>query len=181
MEGKEITVTSRKLLTGNLPEAKEGLECIVLIDGKFAAIFSFHDTPREDGESFVCHLMPDHQFTKIMLVSGDRESEVSYLASQMCITEILASQTPEQKLAVVRAQTALAPTLFMGDGINDAPALAAATVGIAVGGGNSVTSFAAIGLLSPVAGAIAQEFIDAAAILWALQLSWQGKVAVDIM
>ena len=41
--------------------------------------------------------------------------------------------------------------------------------------------FAAIGLLSPVAGAIAQEFIDAAAILWALQLSWQGKVAVDIM
>ena len=226
VEGKEITVTSRKLLTGNLPEAKEGLECIVLIDGKFAAIFSFHDTPREDGESFVCHLMPDHQFTKIMLVSGDRESEVSYLASQMCITEILASQTPEQKLAVVRAQTALAPTLFMGDGINDAPALAAATVGIAFGGGNSVTSeaagavimdntlakvdelihisesmrkiamqsavggmilsaigmgFAAIGLLSPVAGAIAQEFIDAAAILWALQLSWQGKVAVDIM
>ena len=225
VDSKEITITSRKLFTETLPEAKEGLECVVLVDGKFAAIFVFRDTPREDGESFVCHLMPAHQFSKIMLVSGDRESEVAYLAQQMCISNILASQTPEQKLSVVRGETALAPTLFMGDGINDAPALAAATVGIAFGGGSSVTSeaagavimdntlakvdelihisesmrkiamqsavggmilsaigmgFAAVGLLSPVAGAIAQEFIDAVAILWALQLTWQRRVETDI-
>ena len=82
---------------------------------KFAATLTFRDTPREDGESFICHLAPAHQFTKTMIVSGDRESEVAYLAQQMCISDILASQTPEQKLAVVREEAAKAPTLFMGD------------------------------------------------------------------
>ena len=78
-----------------------------------------------------------------MLVSGDRESEVSYLAKLLGITEMLASQSPEQKVAIVRAETAKAPTLFMGDGINDAPALTSATVGIAFGQHSSVTAEAA--------------------------------------
>ena len=78
-----------------------------------------------------------------MLVSGDRETEVSYLANLLGIKETLASQTPEQKVEIVRAETAKAPTLFMGDGINDAPALTAATVGIAFGQNSSVTAEAA--------------------------------------
>jgi P-type E1-E2 ATPase len=78
-----------------------------------------------------------------MLVSGDRESEVTYLAELLGIKETLASQNPEQKVAIVRAETASAPTLFMGDGINDAPALASATVGIAFGQHSSVTAEAA--------------------------------------
>ncbi len=226
---KEITVTSRKKLAGKfageLPPMQEGLECVVLMGGNYAAVFTFRDAPREDGESFVSHLAPAHQFTKIMLVSGDRESEVAYLAQHMGISDTRASQTPEQKLAIVREETAKAPTLFMGDGINDAPALAAATVGLAFGNASSVTAeaagavilentlakvdelihisedmrriamqsavggmllsvvgmgFAATGNLSPVAGAIAQEFIDALAILWALRLTWQGNVEADI-
>jgi P-type E1-E2 ATPase len=56
---------------------------------------------------------------------------------------MLASQSPEQKVAIVRAETAKAPTLFMGDGINDAPALTSATVGIAFGQHSSVTAEAA--------------------------------------
>jgi P-type E1-E2 ATPase len=103
----------------------------------------FRDAPRADGKSFISHLKPAHQFSKIMLVSGDRESEVKYLAELLGIKETLASQSPEQKVAIVRAQTALAPTLFMGDGINDAPALASATVGIAFGQHSSVTAEAA--------------------------------------
>ena len=78
-----------------------------------------------------------------MLVSGDRESEVTYLAELLGIKETLASQSPEQKVAIVREETAKAPTLFMGDGINDAPALASATVGIAFGQHSSVTAEAA--------------------------------------
>ncbi|MEK6745969.1 MAG: heavy metal translocating P-type ATPase [Pseudomonadota bacterium] len=232
VSGKEIRITSRKKLLDNSPEAETqlpkisaGLECVILADGKYAATFQFRDAPREEGHSFITHLAPNHQFNKIMLVSGDRESEVSYLAERMGITETLSSQTPEQKLILVRAETAKAPTLFMGDGINDAPALAAATVGIAFGQASSVTAeaagavimenslakvdelihisesmrrialqsavggmilsvigmgMAATGNLSPVAGAIAQEFIDIIAILWALRLTWQKKIESDI-
>jgi P-type E1-E2 ATPase len=78
-----------------------------------------------------------------MLVSGDRESEVKYLAELVGIREVHSSQTPEQKLELVRRETALAPTLFMGDGINDAPALTAATVGLAFGQNSEITSEAA--------------------------------------
>jgi P-type E1-E2 ATPase len=59
------------------------------------------------------------------------------------ITELRAGQTPEQKLALVREETRRAPTLFVGDGINDAPALTAATVGVAFGQTSDITSEAA--------------------------------------
>ena len=78
-----------------------------------------------------------------MLVSGDRETEVRYLAEKVGITEVYASQSPEQKLSLVREETKRANSVFMGDGINDAPALTAATVGIAFGQGSDVTAEAA--------------------------------------
>jgi len=148
--GHEIRVTHRKKLLQQtpdmasiLPPTAAGLECIIMKDGQYAATFRFRDAPRADGKSFIHHLAPSHQFNKIMLVSGDRESEVTYLADLLGIKETLASQNPEQKVAIVRAETAKAPTLFMGDGINDAPALASATVGIAFGQHSSVTAEAA--------------------------------------
>ena len=146
--GYEIAVTSRQKLLQlqpdlQLPPTAAGLESIILMDGKYAATFRFRDAPRADGKSFISHLGPSHQFNKIMLVSGDRESEVTYLAELLGIKETLASQSPEQKVAIVRVETAKAPTLFMGDGINDAPALASATVGIAFGQHSSVTAEAA--------------------------------------
>ena len=150
VNGHEIRVTHRKKLLGQmpgiaciLPPTAAGLECIIMKDGEYAATFRFRDAPRADGKSFIHHLAPSHQFNKIMLVSGDRESEVTYLADLLGIKETLASQNPEQKVAIVRAETAIAPTLFMGDGINDAPALASATVGIAFGQHSSVTAEAA--------------------------------------
>jgi P-type E1-E2 ATPase len=78
-----------------------------------------------------------------MLVSGDRRSEVEYLAERVSIKEVFSNQSPEQKLALVRAETANAPTVFLGDGINDAPALTAATVGIAFGTNSEITGEAA--------------------------------------
>ena len=78
-----------------------------------------------------------------MLVSGDRESEVRYLAEQVGIEEVFAGQTPEQKLELVRRETRRAKTVFLGDGINDAPALTAATVGIAFGQNSDITAEAA--------------------------------------
>lgn len=126
-----------------LPASAGGMECVVRVDGRPAALLRFRDTPRHEGASFIRHLKPKHRFDRVLLVSGDRESEVRYLAEQVGIEEVHSSQSPEQKLALVRAETAKARTLFLGDGINDAPALAAATVGIAFGQNSDVTSEAA--------------------------------------
>jgi heavy metal translocating P-type ATPase len=148
--GRAIQVTSRKKLAVQcstamelLPPLAGGLECVVLIDGCYAATFRFRDEPRADGKSFVKHLKPRHGFERVLLVSGDREVEVRYLAEKVGITEVYASQSPEQKLALVQEETKRANTVYMGDGINDAPALTAATVGIAFGQGSDVTSEAA--------------------------------------
>ncbi len=148
--GRTIQVTSRKKLTAQSPALVEllpaiagGLECVVLIDGRYAATFRFRDEPRAEGKSFVRHLKPQHGFERVLLVSGDRETEVRYLAEKVGITEVYASQSPEQKLNLVREETKRGNTVFMGDGINDAPALTAATVGIAFGQGSDVTAEAA--------------------------------------
>ena len=144
--GQEVMVTHRKKigdLANALPPLELGLECVILVNQKVAALLHFRDTPQDDGHFFINHLGPNHNFKKIMLVSGDRSTEVEYLASLLEIKETFSSQTPEQKLEIIRKENALAPTLFMGDGINDAPALTAATVGIAFGSSNGVTSEAA--------------------------------------
>ncbi|MCB0325414.1 MAG: cadmium-translocating P-type ATPase [Bdellovibrionales bacterium] len=143
-----VSITSRKAvaalgISAALPPTAGGLECVILIDSRYAATYRFRDEPRSDGRSFIKHLKPRHGFNRVLLLSGDRESEVRYLAEKIGITEIHAGQTPEQKLALVRTLTASDRTLFMGDGINDAPALTAATVGIAFGQAHDVTAEAA--------------------------------------
>ncbi len=232
IDGREAVVTSRKALAkidpggvAALPAQEGGLECVVALDGRAAGLIRFRDEPRADGRSFVSHLGPRHGFTRVMLVSGDRESEVRYLASKVGITEVRASQSPEQKLALVKDETTRAPTIFMGDGINDAPALTAATVGIAFGQASDVTAeaagvvimdnslgrvdellhigrrmraialqsavggmalsivgmgLAALGYLSPVSGAIAQELIDVFAVLNALRASVAPRSLSDM-
>ncbi len=147
---REIWITNRKKLLAENPQAEAqlpavsgGLECCIAINGRYAATYTFRDEPRADGLSFVGHLMPKHGITRVMLVSGDRESEVRYLADQVGIREVYASQSPEDKLKIVREETARTKTLFLGDGINDAPALTAATVGVAFGQNSDITAEAA--------------------------------------
>jgi P-type E1-E2 ATPase len=150
VSGRQLQITSRnKLITQNVPGADQlppiagGLECVVAIDGRYAATLHFRDAPRAESRSFVKHLGPRHQFQRVMIVSGDRESEVRYLAELVGITEICAQKIPEEKLAIVRKETAAAKTLYIGDGINDAPAMMAATVGMAIGQNSDVTAEAA--------------------------------------
>lgn len=150
VSGRRIEITSRgKLATRSvpgiehLPPVAGGLECLVVVDGVFAAAFRLRDAPRVEGHSFIQHLGPKHQFQRIMIVSGDRETEVRYLGDQVGIGEIHAEQSPEDKLSIVRHETTLAKTLYVGDGINDGPAMMAATVGMALGQNSDVTAEAA--------------------------------------
>jgi P-type E1-E2 ATPase len=203
-----------------LPPVAAGMEAILLIDGKYAATFQFRDTPRKESGPFVRHLAPRHGVTRVMVRSGDRESEVVELAGEVGIAEALFGKSPEEKVAIVQREAKRAPTMFLGDGINDAPAMQAATVGIAFGQNSDITaeaadavvldpSFgkvdelihigrrmkrialqsalggiglsmvgmlaAAAGYLPPVAGAVAQEVVDIAAVMNALRVALPGK------
>jgi heavy metal translocating P-type ATPase len=229
VNGRTVRVIGRRQAEsagcgGLLPATAEGLECVVLVDGQYAATYRFRDAPRQDSRSFITHLGPHHQFTHVLLVSGDRESEVRYLADQVGIGEVYAGQSPEQKVAITRGETSRAATLFIGDGINDAPALATATVGLAFGHQSEIATEAAgavimdtslkridelfhlarrmrrialqsavggmalsvVGMalafggwLPPVAGAVAQEVIDLAAVLNALRAAVPGGELSD--
>jgi magnesium-transporting ATPase (P-type) len=80
---------------------------------------------------------------------------VKYLAESVGITEVYAGRSPEEKVAIVKLETSKANALFVGDGINDAPALMAATVGVAFGTQNDITTEAADAVvLEPALGKI---------------------------
>jgi len=144
--GHEVFLTGRDKVSVEklqLPPLEPGLECLVFLDGKFAALFGFEDSPRSDSRVFLSHLSPRHQITRVILVSGDREAEVRSLAEKIGIRTAYGARTPEEKVELVRAETERARTVFVGDGINDAPAMQAATVSIAFGHENDITSEAA--------------------------------------
>ena len=225
VNGCRVRITGRKKVSAaGVPPAAAGLECLLLIDDAFAAVFRFRDTPRHDTHSFLSHLRPRHNVNRVILLSGDRESEVRYLAESVGIEEVQAEKSPEEKVAIVTTETARARTLFVGDGINDAPGLLAATVGVAFGANSDITSEAAgavileaslrkidelihigrrmraialqsalggmglsligmvaasLGYLPPIAGAIAQEIIDLAAVLNALRVALPSNDLAD--
>jgi heavy metal translocating P-type ATPase len=142
-----------------LPPAGEGLECVIAIDGIYAATYRFRDEPRAESQSFIAHLLPKHAVQKVMLVSGDRQDEALRLARRVGVTRVYASKSPEEKVAIVREEASRAKTLFVGDGINDAPAMLAATVGVAFGKESDITAEAAGAVILDASLAKVDEFL----------------------
>ena len=147
IEGHAVVLTGRSKVppevAGRLPPVAPGLECVVLVDGELAAVLHFTDEPRRDSKPFLRHLDTKHHINDVVLLSGDRPAEVSLFATGMGISRNYGGKSPEEKLAIVRELTAKSPTLYVGDGINDAPAMLNATAGVALGVNSDITSEAA--------------------------------------
>jgi Cu+-exporting ATPase len=88
------------------------------------------DEIRPEAKSVVDYLHSKN--IKTILLSGDRRAKCEALAAQLNIDVVIAEQTPEQKLQKIADLNAATPTAMVGDGINDAPALAKATIGISM-------------------------------------------------
>ena len=146
IEGRAIHITGRTNAAreygeiAGLPPSTSGLEFLLFVDGGFAALFTFQDEVKSDSRPFIRHLRPKHGAERLILLSGDKEEEVRRMGGLVGIGEVYSGRSPEEKLEFVRAETRKSKTLFVGDGINDAPAMLAATVGVALGGSSGAIS-----------------------------------------
>tara|TARA_R110001632_G_scaffold226124_2_gene359573 strand:+ start:7728 stop:9680 length:1953 start_codon:yes stop_codon:yes gene_type:complete len=141
VNGKTVLVGNKALMTANNIETVREIESIVesivlvAIDAKFAGYVVIADELKEDAKETITNL---HKvgISKIIMLSGDKDSITRQVASELNIEKAKGGMLPEGKLNEVEALK-LNPEnkiAFIGDGINDAPVLAASDVGIAMGG-----------------------------------------------
>lgn len=196
------------------------LRVFLSLDGELAGIFTFGDAAREDAGDTL-RALRSAGVTRIVMLTGDDGATAEKVSASLNLDAVIADATPADKVRTVEAEKAMASTMMVGDGINDAPALAAATVGIAMGARGGTASseaadvvvltdrlqpvakalliarrtrgiavqsivvglalsgaamiFAAMGQITPVAGALLQEGIDVAVILNALRALGDGR------
>jgi heavy metal translocating P-type ATPase len=147
LDGLSILLTGRgriqESMQHQLAEVQPGLECVVLVNGQLGGVMRFHDQPRRESKPFLSHVESHHGIEQIVLLSGDRQAEVSLFAQGMGISNVHGGKSPEEKVAIVRDLTRKQKTLYLGDGINDAPAMMNATVGVALGVNSDITAEAA--------------------------------------
>jgi heavy metal translocating P-type ATPase len=148
----------------------------VAIDGEAAGAFLLADELRTD----TAHLFEELRelgIGRIVLATGDRADVAEFVARGLPFDLVRADLKPEEKVAVVHAERAQGPVMMVGDGVNDAPALAAADVGMAMGARGAAASAEAadvvllVDRIARVAPAIA---ISRRARTIALQSVWVG-------
>ena len=108
------------------------LRIYVSVDTQVAAVLLFGDELRPETPEAV-HALRAAGIARIVMVTGDRADIAEPIGAKLGLDAVFAHQTPAEKVAIVTAEQRLNPTLMVGDGLNDAPALAAAAIGIAMG------------------------------------------------
>jgi Cu+-exporting ATPase len=147
--GREVAIGNARLLTtleiepgpfaGQAEELRKDGQTVmfVAIDRKAAGIIGVVDPIKESTADAIKTL--DQEGIKVVMLTGDNRTTAEAVARKLGITEVEAEILPEQKAAVIkRFQTAGHKVAMAGDGVNDAPALAQADVGIAMGTGTDV-------------------------------------------
>lgn len=148
--GKEIITGNRMIFRDRgieLPEdvlsrasefEEQGKTAILVsVDGKISGILAIADRLKDTAAGAVAELKSMN--LRVIMITGDNSRSASAVAAQLGIDDVLAEVLPEDKAKEIkRIQAGGTPIAFIGDGINDAPALAQADVGIAIGGGTDV-------------------------------------------
>lgn len=176
IEGHAIVAGNEKLMT---EKGIDGLDSVasqvsdlaakgktpiyLALDGQLAAIVAVADPIKPDAKAAITAMLT--QELKVVLLSGDNQHTAKAVASQVGINDVVAEVSPEQKQQLVLERMRAGEVVAMvGDGINDAPALAEANVGIAMGTGTEIAIESAdITLLSERVMALADTFILAKA------------------
>ncbi|MCW2620951.1 MAG: ATPase, partial [Frankiales bacterium] len=109
------------------------------VDGTLVGAVLLRDPLRPDASRTVRRLRAAG-LRRLVMLTGDRPEPAREIGTVLGLDEVRAEQTPASKLEAVRAEGELAVTIMVGDGINDAPALAAATVGVAMGARGATAS-----------------------------------------
>lgn len=179
VEGKRILLGNRRLLdeegiTG-YPQAPSayGSEVLMAVDGSYAGRISIADSLKEDTVEAVAGLR--RRGLETVMLTGDNWESANYIANEAGIQTVRAELLPEDKLQeMAQLRREFGPVMFVGDGINDAPVLAGADVGGAMGtGADAAIEAADVVYMRPGIGSVLKSFSIASS---TLSIAWQNVV-----
>ena len=178
-DGQQVLVGNRRLMDrynvqGYPTEAAEyGTEVLVAEGNTYLGRIIIADEARPDSAEAIADL--NRQDIKTVMLTGDAEASANYIAKETGVSAVRAQLLPQDKLSVVRdIRSEYGPTMFVGDGINDAPVLAGADVGGAMGSGADAAIEAAdVVFMRPSLTAIA-HILDLSKST--LRVAWQNVV-----
>ncbi len=155
IEGRQVSAGSRDMILPGTHAAewasrairraswRSALVVFVAVEGKPIGALLLADELRSDTPRAI-RLLREAGIVRMVMVTGDRAAAAHAIGAALDLDAVLADRVPSDKVDAVRAERRLHPTIMVGDGINDAPALASADVGIALGArGASASSEAA--------------------------------------
>jgi P-type E1-E2 ATPase len=149
VEGRQVMVGGPRFIAAHIADG--GLSTLgrdrppgavavaVAVDGKLAGLLMLSDELRAGTEQLLQALRA-LGIERIVLATGDRHEVARFIAAGLSIDQVRSDLTPDQKILVVLSERKNGPVMMIGDGVNDAPALAAADVGMAMGAKGAAAS-----------------------------------------